>query len=112
MQCHNVSLYGVKTYIITVVCTLPLRFGDNLVLVASQELREKSLTPPDQDSPLYLLADIQYAILEVVGASRHHGLPRPFLTTDYLKIDVRSVFHHVKTLRLSGYLTVKVQQHL
>lgn len=83
------------------------RYKEHLVLVASQELREASLAPLSQDAPPSCLVDAQYSILEVVGAARHQGVPRPFFAS-YLKFDNRSVFHHTKTLRTYGFLTIHV----
>ena len=87
--------------------TCKCRYGHSLVLVASQELRERALTPLTQ-SPSVDIPDVQYGLLEVVGCSRHHGAYRPYITTKYLKIDARSVYHHSKTLRKLGLITLKV----
>lgn len=57
--------------------------------------------------PLESIPDIQYYILEQVGMARHRGLPRPFITACFQK-DVRSIFHHVKALRLAGFVSVEV----
>lgn len=85
------------------------RYGELLVLVASQELRNTWLTPADQDSPLEEYSDIQYGVLELAGACRHLGVPRPFITT-YQQKDARSTFHNVKVLRLAGFVNVQVSQ--
>lgn len=82
-------------------------YGDSLVLVASQELRERALSPPTQIPPMDI-SDIQYGLLEVIGCSRHYGVSRPDITTNYLKIDARSVYHHNKSLRKLGLVVVKV----
>lgn len=87
-------------------CALP-RYGDRLVMVASQEMRERVLCPVAMESPLPGLSDLQYAILEVVGASRELGVSRPFFMK-YLHVEASSVFYHVKMLRLAGLVTIKV----
>lgn len=87
---------------------LSSRYGDHLVLVANQELRETSLAPADMDCPLSSLSDMQYSILEVVGAARRLGVPRPFFAAHYICLDPRSVFHHVKILAFMGCLTIQV----
>ena len=85
------------------------RFGDCLVLVASQDLRNTWLTPVDQGTPPMVenITDIQYCILELVGMARHQGVPRPFITACFQK-DVRSIFHFVKALRLAGFVSIEV----
>ena len=77
------------------------------MLVASQQLRERSLFPPTFD-PMTELPVARYCLLEVVGSSRRCGIPRPYLTSKILKIDARSTFHHVKKLQKLGLLQVKV----
>ena len=75
--------------------------------MASQELRERVLTPIGAD-PCLEISDIQYGLLEVVGCARHHGISRPFVTSKYLKVDARSTFFYVKQLAKKGLITVKV----
>lgn len=84
------------------------RYGDSLVLVGCQEMRERTLFPEDK-APCYDISDIQYCLLEVVGRARHHGILRTTLTSRYLKIDARSTFHHVKILKQAGLISVKVR---
>lgn len=86
----------------------PHRFrDDSLVLVASQELRETALSPTNMDTPPSCLSDMEYSILEVVGAARHAGVPRPFFSL-YLQVDPRSGFHYVKILSRIGFVTIQV----
>ena len=82
-------------------------YGNSLVLVASQELRERALVPLTQ-SPPGDINDIQYCLLEVVGCSRHYGTNRPYITNKYFKIDARSLYHHCKELRKHGLIVIKV----
>ena len=82
-------------------------YSNSLVLVASQELRERALSPVTQ-SPAIDINDLQYGLIEVVGCSRHFGISRPLMTSKYLKIDARSVYHHTKTLRKLGLIVVRV----
>ena len=89
--------------IVPVYCS----YGNSLVLVASQELRDRALSPVTQ-SPAVDINDIQYCLLELAGCSRHCGVSRPVITTKYLKIDARSVYHHTKTLRKLGLIVVRV----
>ena len=86
------------------------RYGNSLVLVGSQDMREKALIPPDRDPSLSHLSDIQYCLLEVLGRSRQYGMFRTDLTKKFLKIDARSTFHHVKLLAKAGFLVVKVRR--
>ncbi len=79
------------------------------MLVASQELREKALSPSNMEACLSILSDLQYAVLELVGRARRRGVPRPFFGSEYLGIDIRSVFHHVKVLRMSGLVHIQVR---
>lgn len=85
------------------------RYGrDSLLLVGSQQMREKALVAPDTDPSLSDLSDLQYSLLEVIGSSRHYGIFRTNVTKKFLKIDARSTFHHVKTLEKAGLIVVKV----
>ena len=87
------------------------RYGESAVLVASQEVRERALFPDNRDCS-YDMSLVQYCILEVVGASRHHGILRTEITKRYLRIDPRSTFHHCKVLESFGLLRVKVCRHV
>lgn len=93
--------------LLTFTLTLSIRYGNRLVLVASQELRERALTPVGSD-PCLDMPNVQYGLLEVVGAARHYGISRPFVSTKYLKVDARSVFFYVKQLTKKGLIQVKV----
>lgn len=75
--------------------------------MASQEVRERVLIPKDSD-PCIDIPDTQYSLLEVIGCSRQHGIPRPFLTSKYMKIDARSTFFFVKSLQKKGLITIQV----
>lgn len=82
-------------------------YGNSLVLVASQELRERALVPL-AGSPSGEINDVQYGLLEVVGCSRHCGSSRPYISSKYLKIDARSAYHHSRELRKLGLIILKV----
>ncbi len=79
--------------------------------MASQELRERVLTAVGEDSCLEL-PDVQYGLLEVVGAARHYGISRPFVTSKYLKVDARSTFFYVKQLKKRGLIDIKVRSYM
>lgn len=49
-----------------------LRWGNKLVVVASQELRYNALTPENVPRPKEL-TPIQYCIWEAIGRSRYNG---------------------------------------
>ena len=99
-SCVQPCIYHVVLYYLS-------SYGDTLLLVGCQELRERALFPVDK-APTFEISDIQYCLLEVVGRARHCGILRTTLTNKYLKIDARSTFHHVKTLKKAGLLSVKV----
>ena len=88
------------------------RYGsDNLLLVGSQQMREKALIPSDIDPSLSDFSDLQYSLLEVIGSARHYGIFRTNVTRKFLKIDARSTFHHVKMLEKAGLIVVKVTRN-
>ena len=90
------------------VCIYACSYGDTLVLVGSQALRERALIPGDKD-PCFDITHTQYCLLEMVGRARHFGLLRTAVSNQYMKIDARSTFHHVKILEQSGLINVKVR---
>ena len=81
-----------------------------MVLVASQERRERALYPENKDS-FHEISLVQYCLLEVVGCARHYGIQRTKITKNYLRIDARSTFHHCKVLVTSGLVRIKVQTY-
>ena len=88
----------------TYICS----YGDSVVLVASQEVRERALFPAYKES-FHEMSLIQYCILEAIGSSRHIGILRTDLTKQYLRIDPRSTYHHCKVLETAGLLSVTVR---
>ena len=77
-------------------------------MVASQELREKALLGLDCD-PNILLSDMQYCLLEHVGQARYSGRMQKTIGSNFLKIDSRTMFHHLKTLRKVRLVTMQVK---
>ena len=71
-------------------------------------MRVKALIPPDVDPSLSDFSDPQYCLLELIGKSRHYGIFRVNVTKQFLKIDARSTFHHVKILQQAGLIVLKV----
>lgn len=76
-------------------------------MVASQELREKSLFGLECD-PNISLTDIQYCLLEHVGQARYHGRMQKTIGSSFFKIESRSTFHHLKRLRKARLVTMQV----
>ena len=107
-QDFHTFLYSLSLSLSLSLSFLPsYSYGNSLVLVASQELRERSLVPVTQ-SPPGDINDVQYCLLEVVGCSRHYGTCRPYITNKYFKIDARSLYHHSKELKKHGLVVIKV----
>jgi len=84
------------------------RYGNSLVLVGNQELRERAVLPKGV-SPLLDLPPVQYALLEVIAQARHRGISRPYVTSKYLKVDARSTFFYVQQLVKKGLIIIKVR---
>lgn len=99
--CSN-KLYGVHTF-----GFFP-RWGDCLVLVASQELRNRSLLGPDSD-PHVIVFDVPYCILEHLGQARYKGRLQSLLSTKYLELDAKCTFHYLKGLVSLGVITRQVR---
>eukprot|EP00731_Ephydatia_muelleri_P002705 Em0001g2705a len=87
------------------------KYGNGLVLVASQEVRERALTPAEMD-PMLDLSEVQYCVLEVIGCSREYGILRSYITNHFLRIDARSTFHHVKTLAAMNLVVIREGRQL
>ena len=105
----KIVFFMLKIFIFSLSLSLSLHapsYGHSLVLVASQEVRERALVPLTK-SPPDDISDIQYCLLEVVGCSRHYGTCRPYITNKYFKIDARSLYHHCKELKKHGLIVVK-----
>ncbi|XP_068737049.1 general transcription factor 3C polypeptide 1-like isoform X2 [Montipora capricornis] len=82
------------------------RWGDCLVMVASQELREKALLGPHCD-PNMTVIDMQYCLLEHVGQARYNGRMQRAISSNFLKMEAKSLFHYLKGLRLLGLITLQ-----
>lgn len=82
------------------------RWGDCLVMVASQELREKALLGVHCD-PNVAIIDIQYCLLEHIGQARYNGRMQRAMGSSFLKMEPKSLFHYLKGLRMLGLITLQ-----
>ena len=73
-------------------------------MIASQELREKALLGPHCD-PNMTVIDMQYCLLEHVGQARYIGRMQRAISSNFLKMEAKSLFHYLKGLRLLGLIT-------
>ena len=76
-------------------------------MVACQELREKTLLGVDID-PNVPIVDLQYCLLEHIGQARYNGRMQRTIASQYMKIDSKTVFHHLKKLRKLRLITMQV----
>ena len=76
-------------------------------MVASQELREKALFGVNRD-PNMSLVDIQYCLLEHIAQSRYNGRLQHVVGSNYLKLESKTIFHHLKRLRKLHLITIQV----
>ena len=88
-----------------------IRWGDCLVLVASQELRNKAIFGLNFD-PHVFLSDVQYCLLEYVGQARYKGRMQRSMSTSYMNIESKSTFHHLKGLKTMGLISMQVSTSL
>ena len=84
------------------------RWGDCLVMVASQEVREKAILGLDCD-PNVPLSDIQYCLLEHIGQARYNGRMQKYISSNFFKVESRTTFHHLKILRKAHLVTMQVK---
>lgn len=77
-------------------------------MVASQELREKALLGVNCD-PNVVILDIQYCLLEHIGQARYKGRMQKAIGSNFVKIESKSVFHHLKKLRQEHLITMQVR---
>lgn len=82
------------------------RWGNCLVMVASQELREKALLGVHCDPNLAII-DIQYCLLEHIGQARYNGRMQRAIGSSFLKMEPKSLFHYLKGLRMLGLITLQ-----
>ncbi|XP_044181643.1 general transcription factor 3C polypeptide 1-like isoform X7 [Acropora millepora] len=82
------------------------RWGNCLVMVASQELREKALLGVHCDPNLAII-DIQYCLLEHIGQARYNGRMQRAMGSSFLKMEPKSLFHYLKGLRMLGLITLQ-----
>lgn len=82
------------------------RWGDCLVMVASQEVREKAIFGLDCD-PYLSLSDIQFCLLEHIGQARYSGRMQKSISSNFFKVESRTTFHHLKLLRKAHLVTMQ-----
>ncbi|XP_076662843.1 general transcription factor 3C polypeptide 1 isoform X1 [Andrena cerasifolii] len=84
------------------------RYGQKLVIVASQSARNHALIG-DEVSPTVELNAMQYCFLERVGRSRYHGeVTQGKLSLNALKEDPKSLFYHRKLLLRYKLITKQI----
>ncbi|XP_076248237.1 general transcription factor 3C polypeptide 1 isoform X2 [Calliopsis andreniformis] len=84
------------------------RYGQKLVIVASQSARNSALMG-DEVSPTLELNVTQYCFLERVGRSRYHGeVTQGKLSLNALKEDPKSLFYHRKLLLRHKLITKQI----
>ncbi|XP_054016236.1 general transcription factor 3C polypeptide 1 isoform X1 [Hylaeus anthracinus] len=84
------------------------KYGQKLVIVASQSARNHALTR-NEVLPTLELNAIQYCFLERVGRSRYHGeVTQGKLSLNALKEDPKSLFYHRKLLLRHRLITKQV----
>ncbi|XP_074646266.1 general transcription factor 3C polypeptide 1-like [Tubulanus polymorphus] len=87
------------------------RWGEYLVVVASQEQRNLALMGPDVD-PFLKLKDIQYCILERVGRSRWNGeLVTGIVSLNVFKQSSKTHYYFRKTLIQHNLIRKQVHVH-
>ncbi|KZC03777.1 General transcription factor 3C polypeptide 1 [Dufourea novaeangliae] len=107
------STYCTRKEITENVRTLTLdevteKYGDKLVIVASQSARNHALMG-NEVSPTVHLNVIQYCFLERVGRSRYHGeVTQGTLSLNALKEDPKSLFYHRKLLLRHKLITKQI----
>ncbi|XP_065182835.1 uncharacterized protein LOC135813756 isoform X2 [Sycon ciliatum] len=80
------------------------KYGEKLVMVASQKLRERALW--GRSDSLAPVNDRQYCILEVIGRARSQGVTQRAIHS-YLKLDPRSCFYDVRMLAKYKFITMQ-----
>ncbi|XP_077977652.1 general transcription factor 3C polypeptide 1-like [Glandiceps talaboti] len=81
------------------------KWGDRLILVASQDLRNLAIFGKEAD-PEVELSDMHHAILEKLAKSRHLGQLQPEICSSF-NIDAKNMFYQRKKLFAKGYITVQ-----
>ncbi|XP_022784579.1 general transcription factor 3C polypeptide 1-like [Stylophora pistillata] len=84
------------------------RWGDCLVMVASQDVREKAIFGLDCD-PYLSLSDIQFCLLEHIGQARYSGRMQKSISSNFFKVESRTTFHHLKLLRKAHLVTMQTE---
>ena len=84
---------------------LTFRWGAHLAMVAPQEQREKVLMH-SVDATVQLNKR-QYAMLEVIGRSRHQGITQHTLSS-YAHVEARSCFYDLRRLAAHNLITLQV----
>ena len=76
-------------------------------MVASQELREKALFGVNRD-PNISIVDIQYCLLEHIAQARYNGRLQNAIGSNYVKIESKTIYHHLKRLKQLCLITIQV----
>lgn len=106
-DCLIRSFMGITVSLVTTYSFLFFsRWGNCLVMVASQELREKALLGVHCDPNLAII-DIQYCLLEHIGQARYNGRMQRAIGSSFLKMEPKSLFHYLKGLRMLGLITLQ-----
>ncbi|XP_077868339.1 uncharacterized protein LOC100378181 [Saccoglossus kowalevskii] len=80
------------------------RFGDRLVVVASQNLRNIALLG-NQNDPEIEISDLHYAILECLGKSRYYGMLQTQIYTEFNFAAKNMFYQRKKLFRVIGCVT-------
>ncbi|XP_029432764.1 general transcription factor 3C polypeptide 1 [Rhinatrema bivittatum] len=82
------------------------RWGEKLIIVASQVLRNRALIGWQGD-PELILPDYSYCILERLGRARWQGELQRDLHCDTFKVDAGKIHYHRKVLVKNGLVTMQ-----
>ena len=109
-QCYSELVFFVSSPVLVemssqIVSFLSNRYGDCLVVVASQKLREAALW--GKSDSLAPVNDRQFCILELIGRARDQGVTQRGVHS-YFKLDPRSCFYDVRMLAKYKFITMQV----
>ncbi|KAK3698321.1 hypothetical protein QZH41_017686, partial [Actinostola sp. cb2023] len=83
------------------------RWGDRLVIVASQDMRDSAVIGEGMD-PNVTINTFQFCVLEHVGQSRACGRLQRFMAAHF-HCDAKSFFFHLKTFNEKGFIRKEVR---